>query len=602
MPRKKQPVKLPVPLEIKNHGGDSSPHVLDLRSVVPNQNALPVQRDTRRSAKLAVKPSFEERVAVLDRKLKRMPDVFKSRTNNMVNLWDEERKSLERATLSFFRRAAAWGTQIQNRLEDHGAEKAASDRSREETGFRKKWRVLLSDKSSQLRAVLYGALGRRVQAKLSPFLLFLVLLAVLTIPLQALLIYRTIDETKRNVARHWISGVAHAQGISNAFAQGDLELARQELAGATGDIKALNKVIASLGPLRLISYRLRSAGDMLAFAQTGALGAQEAVNQIINIQNGAYPAGNLLRVIKSEVEVLISKIRPFAEQGRFSFLADKLFTLRDALAVADDLLGSDGLRHVLLVFQNPRELRATGGFAGSFALLTLKSGQLEKMEAPSGGSYAVQGQVPFYRASPEPLRLINPRFEFQDANWWPDFSVSAAKMVELYEASGGPTVDAVVGITANVGTEILKLTGPLITTDGQVSVDNFIDVLQETIARNRALDRKSPKKVISSLLPTMFNAISANFSKQPKEFAALMLKSLAAKDIQLWSRSEEAQAAIRRLGWSGELKKTSGDYLAVITSNVGGGKTDGVIKEEINHEVRIGRGDKAYETVRIRRT
>ncbi len=46
--------------------------------------------------------------------------------------------------------------------------------------------------------------------------------------------------------------------------------------------------------------------------------------------------------------------------------------------------------------------------------------------------------------------------------------------------------------------------------------------------------------------------------------------------------------------------RTSGDYLSVITSNVGGGKTDGVVTEKINHRAFLG-VNSVRETVTITR-
>ena len=42
------------------------------------------------------------------------------------------------------------------------------------------------------------------------------------------------------------------------------------------------------------------------------------------------------------------------------------------------------------------------------------------------------------------------------------------------------------------------------------------------------------------------------------------------------------QQTIENYGWSGEIKKATWDYLMVVDTNIGGGKTDRVIKEKID--------------------
>ena len=54
-------------------------------------------------------------------------------------------------------------------------------------------------------------------------------------------------------------------------------------------------------------------------------------------------------------------------------------------------LGETEDKRYLLVFQNNSELRATGGFIGSFALVDFSNGRLEKIEVPPGGSYDTEG-------------------------------------------------------------------------------------------------------------------------------------------------------------------------------------------------------------------
>lgn len=41
------------------------------------------------------------------------------------------------------------------------------------------------------------------------------------------------------------------------------------------------------------------------------------------------------------------------------------------------------------------------------------------------------------------------------------------------------------------------------------------------------------------------------------------------------------------MGFGGEVKQVTGDYLAVVNSNIGGGKTDHVVKQEIYHRAEI---------------
>lgn len=92
------------------------------------------------------------------------------------------------------------------------------------------------------------------------------------------------------------------------------------------------------------------------------------------------------------------------------------------------LIGHDSMQRYLIVFQNNTELRATGGFMGSLALVDMDRGEIAKIEIPGGGPYQYQGSLLDYYVAPRALQLINPRWELQDANWFFDWPTSAAKI------------------------------------------------------------------------------------------------------------------------------------------------------------------------------
>lgn len=377
--------------------------------------------------------------------------------------------------------------------------------------------------------------------------LFLVALVLITIPLQGLFLYHTIAAKQRAIKGHFQGTLSHLQELTRQASAGDLKGVEQEL--------------------------------------------QEALEEMGKLRRSGQRLGLLRRLLPERLE------QAFTMLGRFERMG------QDFLALSRYLTGRDSPRHILLLFQNPRELRPTGGFAGSLALLKIENGKLAAVDVPEGGTYDFQGQLPLRRISPAPLHLINPRLELQDANWWPDFPTSARKITQIYEAAGGPTIDAVAALTAYAAEDLLKIIGPLQGPDGkEFTAENFIDTLQETIATDRTRNRRTPKKIIAALFPAMGAQLSELLRSQPKTLATLLVTALNRKDLQVWSRDEKIQAVLRRFGATGELKRTAGDYLAVVTANVGGGKTDGVVEETITHEARLTARQTVETTVTIQRT
>jgi len=289
-------------------------------------------------------------------------------------------------------------------------------------------------------------------------------------------------------------------------------------------------------------------------------------------------------------------------------LAGTVSDLRRATASADvllDAIGANGKRRYLVVFQNSSELRPTGGFIGSYALLDLKDGSIENIEIPAGGSYDLRGGLNQRIEAPEQLRLVNARWEFQDANWFADFPTSARSLVWFYEKSGGPTVDGVIAVTSNMMEGLLAAVGPIEMPEYGKTIDagNFMTETQKSVEIEYDRETNRPKQIISDMAPKLLKKLLDGGSADMPKLASVIGKSLAAKDIQLWFSDASAQAAAADFGWTGELAPVKdGDFLAVVDTNIAGGKTDGVVKEDIRHETRIEETGAIVDTVTVTRT
>ncbi|OGL84325.1 hypothetical protein A3J03_00330 [Candidatus Uhrbacteria bacterium RIFCSPLOWO2_02_FULL_46_25] len=561
--------KQPVPVAIQPHEGAHSPHVLNLR----RENTIAQAKDLR----------LQNRIAAFDERVAEVPDLLKAHSENFAKLIETQKQGWQEGFSSFLSSAATFGKTLKGRLNQ-------------------KTRHVKGQRSARLYIPI-PAIFRHERVGI-----FFLLLVAITLPVQGLLIYRAVKATEYKVASNMSEGVQHANAFIDALRAQDFTRAKTELAFSLGNIKDLRQTLHAFGPLRLIfPAHIKAKYTALELSELTALSGKQLLTTLLNFKAGTASFSTLLSEASTEISYLSEKMRLIADRQSWkpilSPLKEKLRATEDILTVLTDLSGSREQKKILLVFQNPRELRATGGFAGSLALLTINNGKIDNVEIPSGGSYDVQGQLTLNRISPKPLHLINPRFELQDANWWPDFPTSAKKISELYGATGGPTLDGVIAITAYLGEEILKSAGPITLSGGEkFTAQNFIDQLQNIIARDRETNRKTPKRIITTLFPAVTEKARELTRSNPQTALTILINALYKKDIQIWSRDEETEAALHRLGASGALKEVSGDYLSVITSNVGGGKTDGVIDQNIHHEARITREGTILTTVTLTRT
>src|SRR3989344_7519944 len=88
-------------------------------------------------------------------------------------------------------------------------------------------------------------------------------------------------------------------------------------------------------------------------------------------------------------------------------------------ALLEELLGGNGPRKYLFLFQNNHELRATGGFIGSYALLDINDGVVRRFFVD--GIFNPDGQLKEKIVPPKPIQKISASWSLHDSNWFPDF-------------------------------------------------------------------------------------------------------------------------------------------------------------------------------------
>ena len=143
-------------------------------------------------------------------------------------------------------------------------------------------------------------------------------------------------------------------------------------------------------------------------------------------------------------------------------IGDAVGTLSDKLDAAADvtgpgartarllppMLGANGTRQYLVVFQNPAELRATGGIFGSYALVTADNGKITIVD--QGASSRTLGffEPPVAELPPNELSLYGTQMAQypMDVNFTPDYPTAAELFAEMYRVRTSTTVDGVLAL------------------------------------------------------------------------------------------------------------------------------------------------------------
>ncbi len=265
------------------------------------------------------------------------------------------------------------------------------------------------------------------------------------------------------------------------------------------------------------------------------------------------------------------------------------------------LLGEKNPRHYLFLFQNNSEIRATGGFIGSYALLEIYQGQIQSLEVKN--IFDADGQLTVNIIPPKPIQKISSGWSTHDANWFFDFPTSAKKVAWFFEKTGGPTIDGIVALTPKLIENILSLTGPIpMPSYGlTISKDNFVTEIQAKVEKDYDPYQNKPKKILADFTELLFQKLASLPKDKWPQFVEIAQKAFSAKDLFLWSKDQKEEQLIQEQGWGGQILSPPGDYLAIVHSNINGYKTDRFMTEEVSLDVSLSSGQILHNLVITRR-
>jgi len=246
------------------------------------------------------------------------------------------------------------------------------------------------------------------------------------------------------------------------------------------------------------------------------------------------------------------------------------------------LLGDESPRHYLILFQNDSELRATGGFIGSYALLSAYQGQIDEIEVKN--IFDADGQLIINVVPPKPIQKISSGWSTHDANWFFDFPTSAEKVAWFFEKTGGPTVDGIIALTPDVIENLLSQLGSINLEEYNLNInkDNFVEEIQFKVERDYDPYLNQPKQVLADFTDALFSRLAGLSKEKWPSIIQVFGQSIKDKDLIVWLKDEVEQDFVIEQGWSGEISDTQGDYLAIVHSNINGYKTDRFMEEDIH--------------------
>ncbi|KKT32269.1 MAG: hypothetical protein UW20_C0019G0005 [Candidatus Woesebacteria bacterium GW2011_GWB1_44_11] len=367
-----------------------------------------------------------------------------------------------------------------------------------------------------------------------------------------------------------------------------------------------------------IDFVVKTIPDLLPKIDSISGDVKKVQDELSQINADRYPDKFQDKPLKPQIK----KVQALVSEASAFVVNSKPF-----LEVTPYLLGMDSPRTYLLLFQNDKELRPTGGFMTAYAIMKVDKAKFNPVS--SSDIYSLDAQYKPSKPAPAPIvkyikgpYILSPNLRLRDMNWSPDFAVSMQDVVPAVKQVGIGNIDGIIAVDTQLLVNLLDVIGPIgvpgfgnfsTKIDPQCNCPQVIHELEafadvegpiiwdpltgKIILRPPNSDNR--KKIIGPLM----NSILANALGQPKEKLSDLIgatfTSLIEKHVLFYLMDEKNQAAAAGFGVGGIIRDYEGDYLHISDANLGGRKSNLYAYEEVEQDIEISGDGSVTKTVTI---
>jgi Protein of unknown function (DUF4012) len=352
----------------------------------------------------------------------------------------------------------------------------------------------------------------------------------------------------------------------------DVRIARAVTASATHTVKGTRRLVTVLQPLQArppTRAAILEAADALLDLRRTLEFDIERVRSTRALTTKSAKAGYL------EAATTASESAGRAGQG---------------LKLGATLYGPPGSARWFLAFQNPAELRGTGGLIGQYGILEA---------SPSGPKITtVAPYETLDRRTGEgvelPRRLAGRYGRFSIDRAWsavnipPDMPTVGRLITRLYRQATGDRIDGVIAADPLAVAELLRVGGPIQAGGVRLTAGNVAD---ETLVRayvRYADDNLARRRFLEQVARATFEAFRRALASSPVELIHGLAAAARGRHLQVYSRDPAGQRALLGLGVGGPATAPpAGDYLMPVGVNAGGNKLDDFLYRRLGWQVRL---------------
>lgn len=273
--------------------------------------------------------------------------------------------------------------------------------------------------------------------------------------------------------------------------------------------------------------------------------------------------------------------------------------------------------HILVLFENPSEMRPGGGFLGSYADVSIKGGVITDVAVHDIAD--VDAAFTPKIVPPVPLQLEETAWRPADANWFLDFPTSASETIGMFEGSGlyaggdgtpSTTFDGAVAVIPQVMQDLLSVTGPVTVASTTFTSSNLVVQVQKIVQAGQSKsgggNATYPKAILEQLYPAIMQQLASSTDAQKQQILDLALDWISNKDLMFYFTDPAFETFAESYGAAGDVyqlpQNFNGDYFALADADINSDKSELYVAQDVSYDAAISASGTLTDTVTVTRT
>jgi hypothetical protein len=284
----------------------------------------------------------------------------------------------------------------------------------------------------------------------------------------------------------------------------------------------------------------------------------------------------LFAILSILLSLFIIALAPFA---RFA---------KPYIPFANYLLGTHKPTSYLILLGNDAEMRANGGFAGSYAKVIAN---YPNFDLSFQDIYVPNGQLKGYVTPPAPVQeaFMHGTWQLANADWEPDFPTAASTLRWFFEKGNEINPDNLLILNLTTIKKVLDVVGSFTVPEYQATItpDNLYLFLQGKVEMNFFPGSTQKKDTLTAVGTALKNALLKLPLTRKIQIAQILYQDLKNQNILINSTNPDFQSLLETKNFAGKLVTTTPDTYLLVEANLGANKANAYVTRNTTHTITV---------------